>query len=820
MAVYKQDIRDVEMNCGSIQREFLGRNLGEGDALANRFGVRLFRNGEAESIGGSCTGHFIRPTGDTVAVSGTVSGNTAYVDLPQACYAHEGPFTLAIKVTKSGATSTVRIIDGMVVNTDTGAAVDPGTVIPSVDDLIEDIEEAVASIPADYTALWTSLAKAFSASKSYAVGDYVTYNGKVYRFTSAHPAGSWDGGDAVAVALGDEIKGIDTSDVLRYSAQSLTTAQKTQARQNIDADTMVRYVSQSLSSSQKTQARTNIAAAGSADLTAEATARAEADTALGNTVSTLSDEVHVQVGPTVGRLVCAYSGGYYSASGQWHDGDSSIRAYDPVPVNPGMIVSSPALAYADDYYFLFDSSMEFISPRIEAGSCPDGLVIPQGAAYCVLEPKTAHYSEDTLTAIVRSDPVARLERGNGAPATYAFRDGYYNVSTGKWTDGEGTFKASEFIPVTDGSTVCSSEIIRGDYVLFFAGDYSYLGYLGTTDNAPGQITVPYALARYAVIQVRTANNTNSSIRASVISDADRQKPIYAVLAGGLLDAAAKFDRENDFVVEFAAVHGANGLPEFNNLYVNHNAARYPAPFADTSGMTRVLNIGTDWHGPYVMAAKSDLPPQPFTEKFYTGGNHALMDGSTIVNTTAKNNSCKFYIDGALATAFAGYCENIEIRWSNSVQAYNTVIADEEGRYVLIEQHRMVFDGREWKSEVTFIPQEDLTMYTYYGWQLSGVLSVFPHVRIIGADDAREVYSSAGWQSSDVRVRSIEAYGDTYKVVMELDTGYDTGDHRFCQNCPTVAHINSNKAYHRLVYNTEVEGGKRYSSRAIYRFEKA
>lgn len=37
----------------------------------------------------------------------------------------------------------------------------------------------------------------FSESKSYSTGDYVTYNGFVYRFTADHPAGPWIGSDAV-----------------------------------------------------------------------------------------------------------------------------------------------------------------------------------------------------------------------------------------------------------------------------------------------------------------------------------------------------------------------------------------------------------------------------------------------------------------------------------------------------------------------------------------------------------------------------------------------------------------------------------------------
>lgn len=220
MALYKEDIVDIEMNTGVIHRSFLARTIGEGDKLANRFGVRAYRNGAAESLSGSCTGHFIRADGGTVAVTGVISGNTAYVELPQACYAVEGQFTLAIKVTGGDATSTLRIVDGVVSNTDTGTVIDPGTLVDSIDDLIDDIEAAVASIPADYSSLWTSLAPEFSSDAKYNAGDYVTYDGNVYRFNQPH-SGSWNAYDAQAVSLGGDMGSLEIGALPYIAARTL-----------------------------------------------------------------------------------------------------------------------------------------------------------------------------------------------------------------------------------------------------------------------------------------------------------------------------------------------------------------------------------------------------------------------------------------------------------------------------------------------------------------------------------------------------------------------------------------------------------------------
>jgi uncharacterized Ntn-hydrolase superfamily protein len=117
MAIYKNDIVDVELNGGGILRERMNRRIGKSDDDANRFGVRVKRNGEAESMAGiSCAGYFTNSQGGRITLTGTVSGNEAYVTLTDACYTYAGPFRLAIKLSGGGVTSTVRIVDGMVEN--------------------------------------------------------------------------------------------------------------------------------------------------------------------------------------------------------------------------------------------------------------------------------------------------------------------------------------------------------------------------------------------------------------------------------------------------------------------------------------------------------------------------------------------------------------------------------------------------------------------------------------------------------------------------------------------------------------------------------
>lgn len=66
----------------------------------------------------------------------------------------------------------------------------------------------------------TSIAPTFNATQSYDVGDYVFYNRKLYRFTSAHSAGTWLETDATEVTVGSELGGT-IKDVRIYPGASI-----------------------------------------------------------------------------------------------------------------------------------------------------------------------------------------------------------------------------------------------------------------------------------------------------------------------------------------------------------------------------------------------------------------------------------------------------------------------------------------------------------------------------------------------------------------------------------------------------------------------
>ena len=204
MAHYKSDIVDINLNTGNIHRSFLSHSIGQKDDDADRLGIRAFRDGVPQDLSGaSCHAWFLNSQGTTIALTsyGTVSGNEAYVTLPPACYDYDGPFTLAIKIVGGGVSSTVRIVDGMVDNINTGGAVTPTSAVPTYSEIIAQYDAMVAATSAANTAI----AETFDATKNYPEWKNVINDGALYILPDGHEADTtWANTTKKASKLGDQ----------------------------------------------------------------------------------------------------------------------------------------------------------------------------------------------------------------------------------------------------------------------------------------------------------------------------------------------------------------------------------------------------------------------------------------------------------------------------------------------------------------------------------------------------------------------------------------------------------------------------------------
>lgn len=164
-----------------VKVQYLHGNLFSQDNAANTINVHVHSAGVPESLGGTISANVIRSDGGTVAVDGSVSGDTATVVLPQACYAVPGVIHIIIKSTVSSVVTTIAAVVANVYTSSTDTVVDPGTIITDVAALIDAIEDAVDSIPVDYSGLLATIAEDYSSSKTYPVVGMYAWQGGVLK---------------------------------------------------------------------------------------------------------------------------------------------------------------------------------------------------------------------------------------------------------------------------------------------------------------------------------------------------------------------------------------------------------------------------------------------------------------------------------------------------------------------------------------------------------------------------------------------------------------------------------------------------------------
>lgn len=143
-----------------VQVHALPGNVFSADNNANLIGVELFNDGVAEPVSGGVIGYAIREDGATVIINGSSDGNKAYIVLPKSAYVVVGQLSVVIKI----GTTTVGACTGNVYRTTTETIVDPGHVVPSIEDLLAKIADCEAATAAANQAATNANAKATQAN--------------------------------------------------------------------------------------------------------------------------------------------------------------------------------------------------------------------------------------------------------------------------------------------------------------------------------------------------------------------------------------------------------------------------------------------------------------------------------------------------------------------------------------------------------------------------------------------------------------------------------------------------------------------------------
>lgn len=220
--LYKVDLRGGTAPVVPLKQIYFG------DENAQRVGASVFSGAYPVPLSGTCAGTAILSDGTTVPLTGHISGNTAYVDLIEECYAVEGIIRVFVKIISGGIKCTLLTAVGTVVLTETDIVIDPDdTIIPSVAALIAEIQTAIGSIPADYSALLESIAPFYNhLTFPVAAGQLCWYSGVLYRAIVDIPVSeSWTAAHWQTTNVSDAIKseGSRISSAIA-STESTTTA--------------------------------------------------------------------------------------------------------------------------------------------------------------------------------------------------------------------------------------------------------------------------------------------------------------------------------------------------------------------------------------------------------------------------------------------------------------------------------------------------------------------------------------------------------------------------------------------------------------------
>lgn len=170
--------------------------------------------------GASATYYVQKPSGEAVYNNATIDGNNVLVNLTAQSIIEKGDnygqvriavgedvvtsFDFILLVKEFRGIEAVQSLTEM--NIFDKAVEQAAEAIDEVKtDALDDIGDAKDAALQEIDQSTGNFADDFSASITYAAGDYVMHSGQLYRFTANHAAGAWTGSDAEAVTVGEEL---------------------------------------------------------------------------------------------------------------------------------------------------------------------------------------------------------------------------------------------------------------------------------------------------------------------------------------------------------------------------------------------------------------------------------------------------------------------------------------------------------------------------------------------------------------------------------------------------------------------------------------
>lgn len=139
--------RDLE---GTVKTEYIDGNFFTQDSVGNLVGVKCYKDGAGVALAGSVTGYCVLPSGETVSVAGTCSGNRASILVPQSALAYTGPLGITLKLIDGNTITTLMSIIVVVYRSKTDTVITPSSQIITdwanqISAALQEVEDASAA---------------------------------------------------------------------------------------------------------------------------------------------------------------------------------------------------------------------------------------------------------------------------------------------------------------------------------------------------------------------------------------------------------------------------------------------------------------------------------------------------------------------------------------------------------------------------------------------------------------------------------------------------------------------------------------------------
>ena len=202
-----------------VKVDSLDGQIFTGENEAHTFEIAgVSSSGASVPITGTITGRFLSSDNLAHPLTGSIANGVATVTLTKECYLVPGHFVVSIYADDGNAPKICIYCGvGNVFRTAGDSVAYPSATIPDLEDLLQDVQAAIASCPASHSAIQAAVAPNFVQATANPAGTYVWYDGSCYYLPNGHTAGAaW-----ADTAKTDAVIGNDVADLKSISTKSL-----------------------------------------------------------------------------------------------------------------------------------------------------------------------------------------------------------------------------------------------------------------------------------------------------------------------------------------------------------------------------------------------------------------------------------------------------------------------------------------------------------------------------------------------------------------------------------------------------------------------